>query len=80
MVLEDRAALETVGGASSLERLCSRFGMPDEFFDFSEDPFEEEHNLADERDKEELDEWREELLAWASRVDAGYSSFPIPSP
>ena len=52
---------------------------PEEFYDLSEDPLEQ-HNLADDRDKEELDERREELLAWASRVDAGYSSFPIPPP
>ena len=53
--------------------------QPDELFDLSEDPTEE-HNLASERSKEELDERRNELFAWASRLDAEYGSFPVPPP
>jgi lipoteichoic acid synthase len=61
------------------EKYIYHYGdQPEEFFDLSEDPLEQ-RNLAGERDKAELDERRKELLAWASRVDAGYSSFPVPS-
>ena len=45
--------------------------LPDEFFDLSEDPFEQ-NNLADERDKEELDARRKDLLEWRQRDDAEY--------
>jgi lipoteichoic acid synthase len=45
--------------------------LPDEFFDLSEDPFEQT-NLADERDKEELDARRKDLLEWRQRDDAEY--------
>src|SRR5919202_754048 len=45
--------------------------QPEEVFDLSEDPLEE-HNLADEYSKEELDKRREELLAWRSKVNAQY--------
>jgi hypothetical protein len=55
---------------ASPERLCSRFGMPDEFFDLSEDPFEE-HNLADER-TEGVKERRTDLIAWRATVTALY--------
>ena len=44
---------------------------PDEFFDLSEDPLEK-NNLADER-REEVDERREDLLAWRLRFNALYS-------
>jgi len=46
--------------------------QPDEVFDLSEDPLEK-RNLAGERGQKELDERREELLAWRSRINAGYS-------
>ncbi len=51
--------------------------MPDEFYDLSEDPFEE-HNLADER-SEEVKERRIDLIAWRARVNALYEEtmFPI---
>jgi len=51
--------------------------MPDEFYDLSEDPFEE-HNLADER-SEEVKERRIDLIAWRARVNALYEGtmFPI---
>jgi lipoteichoic acid synthase len=44
---------------------------PDEFFDLSEDPLEQE-NLASERSKEELDKRREDLFRWRASVDAVY--------
>ena len=43
---------------------------PDELFDLSEDPLEQE-NLASER-QEEVERRRSELLAWRSRIDAVY--------
>ena len=43
---------------------------PDELFDLSEDPLEQE-NLANER-QEEVERRRGELLAWRSRIDATY--------
>jgi lipoteichoic acid synthase len=43
---------------------------PDELFDISEDPLEQE-NLAGER-QEEVERRRSELLAWRSRIDAVY--------
>jgi lipoteichoic acid synthase len=43
---------------------------PDELFDLSEDPLEQE-NLANER-QEEVERRRSELLAWRSRIDAIY--------
>ena len=59
------------------EKYIYHYGdQPDELFDLSEDPFEQ-HNLTGERDKKELDERRKELLAWASRLDAEYSSISI---
>ena len=55
---------------ASPERLCSRFDMPDEFFDLSEDPFEE-HNLADEHTGG-VKERRTDLIACGARVTALY--------
>ena len=46
--------------------------QPEEVFNLSEDPLEE-HNLADEYSKADLDTWREDLLAWLSRVNSRYS-------
>jgi lipoteichoic acid synthase len=46
--------------------------QPEEVFDLSKDPLEE-HNLADEYSREDLDKWRQELLDWRSRVNAGYA-------
>jgi hypothetical protein len=45
--------------------------QPEEVFDLSKDPLEE-HNLADEYSKEELDKRRQDLFAWISRIDAQY--------
>ena len=62
------------------EKYIYHYGdQPDELFDLSEDPLEE-RNLAGERSKAELDERRKELLAWASRLDTEYGSFPVPPP
>ena len=44
--------------------------QPDELFDLSEDPLEK-HNLADEGGQE-LEERRNELLAWRASIDALY--------
>ena len=44
--------------------------QPEELFDLSEDPLEK-HNLADDRGKE-VEERRNELLAWRSKIDAFY--------
>jgi lipoteichoic acid synthase len=45
--------------------------QPDELFDLSEDPLEQE-NLASERSKEELDQRRQRLLEWRTKVNAQY--------
>jgi lipoteichoic acid synthase len=47
--------------------------QPEEVFDLSEDPLEE-HNLADEHSKADLDKWREDLVAWLSSVNSYYSA------
>jgi hypothetical protein len=52
------------------EKYIYHYGnQPDEVFDLSEDPVEK-HDLASLYSKEELDERREDLLAWYSRVNA----------
>src|SRR5918998_2014107 len=69
-----------IASLKETEKYIYHYGdQPDELFDLSEDPLEE-HNLVGERSKEELDERRNELLAWASRLDAEYGSFPVPPP
>ena len=45
--------------------------QPEEVYDLSEDPLEE-HNLADEYNKEELDRRREDLFQWSSSVNSKY--------
>ena len=45
--------------------------QPEEVYDLSQDLFEE-HNLADEYSREELEKRREELFAWLSRIEAQY--------
>jgi arylsulfatase A-like enzyme len=47
--------------------------QPEEVFDLSADPLEE-HNLAGEYSKEDLDKRREDLLAWRSSVNTVYES------
>jgi phosphoglycerol transferase MdoB-like AlkP superfamily enzyme len=54
------------------EKYIYHYGnKPDELFDLSRDP-EERENRADELSKEEVDEKRQDLLAWRSSVDATY--------
>ena len=50
--------------------------QPDEVFNLSTDPLET-RNLASVYSKEALDERREELLKWRSRVNAGYGDLLI---
>ena len=45
--------------------------QPDEVFDLSTDPLEKQ-DLAGERGATELDQRRQEILAWRSRINAGY--------
>ena len=45
--------------------------QPEEVFDLSEDPFEE-HNIVDECDEEEMEERRNDVVAWRARVNAVY--------
>jgi hypothetical protein len=54
------------------EKYIYHYGnQPNEVFDLSKDPLEQ-HNLASERDGEELDKRREELFEWRSSVNATY--------
>ena len=54
------------------EKYIHHYGdRPDELFNLSEDPLEE-HNLAGERTRKEMDERRKELLRWRSRIKALY--------
>jgi phosphoglycerol transferase MdoB-like AlkP superfamily enzyme len=54
------------------EKYIYHYGnQPKEVFDLSKDPLER-HNLARERDEEELDKRRQKLLEWRSSVDATY--------
>ncbi len=51
---------------------------PEEVFDLAHDPYEE-RNLADEYDREDLEQRRKDIFAWISRIDAryyGYRSIP----
>jgi len=65
----ENACLASIRGN---EKYIYHYGnQPDEIFDLQEDPLEE-HNLADEYPKEELEEQRDDLLAWHSGVQAEY--------
>jgi lipoteichoic acid synthase len=67
--ITDRKCLASIKGT---EKYIHHYGnQPDEIFDLSEDPMEE-RNLAGERSKEEMDERRENLIAWRAGVNAGY--------
>jgi phosphoglycerol transferase MdoB-like AlkP superfamily enzyme len=46
--------------------------QPEEIFDLSKDPLER-HNIAGEYSREDLDERRQDLLAWRSNVNAMYN-------
>ena len=56
------------------EKYIYHYGdRPEEIFDLQRDS-SEQHNLAGERPKEELDKRRDDLLAWRSSVQAEYPS------
>ena len=42
-------------------------GLPEEFFDLSKNPLEE-NNLVDEHDKKDIEERRNDVVAWRARV------------
>jgi lipoteichoic acid synthase len=65
----DKACSASLKGT---EKYIYHFGnQPDELFDLSEDPLEQ-NNLVSERSREELDERRREILQWRSSVNAAY--------
>ena len=67
--ITNRTCLASIQGS---EKYIYHYGnQPEEFFDLSKDPFEKQ-NLISERSKEEIDERREDLLAWSTGVNAGY--------
>jgi lipoteichoic acid synthase len=45
--------------------------LPEEVFDLSEDPFEE-NNIVNERDEQKIRERRNDIIAWRARVNAIY--------
>jgi lipoteichoic acid synthase len=54
------------------EKYVYHYGnMADEYFDLSKDPYEH-HNIIVQQDDEEIQNLRENLLAWESRVQASY--------
>jgi lipoteichoic acid synthase len=59
------------------EKYIYHFGeRPEEVFDLSKDPLERRY-LASERSKEELDERRQGLFAWRTKVNAQYGEILI---
>jgi hypothetical protein len=67
--ITDRKCLASIRGT---EKYIHHYGdQPDEIFDLSKDPLEQ-RNLAGERSIEEINERRENLIAWRSGVNAGY--------
>jgi arylsulfatase A-like enzyme len=67
----EEACLASIEGT---EKYIHHYGdRPDEIFDLQKDS-SEQHNLAGERPKEELDKRRDDLLAWRSSVQAEYPS------
>jgi lipoteichoic acid synthase len=66
-----------LAGIKGSEKYIYHYGdQPEEVFDLAQDPLEK-RNLAGERDREELDERREELFAWYTRVNAEYGDVLI---
>jgi arylsulfatase A-like enzyme len=64
----DKACSASLKGA---EKYIYHHGnQPDEFFDLSDDPLEQ-NNLADERGRE-VEERRQELVEWRSIINAAY--------
>ncbi len=76
---EDRALMfscishrECMASIKGNEKYIYHYGnQPEEVFDLSEDPLEE-NNLADQYGKEDLDRRRRDIFAWISRIDAEY--------
>jgi lipoteichoic acid synthase len=67
--ITDRKCLASIRGT---EKYIHHYGdQPDEIFDLSKDPLEQ-RNLASERGIEEINERRDNLVAWRSGVNAGY--------
>ena len=67
--ITDRKCLASIRGT---EKYVHHYGnQPDEIFDLSKDPLEQ-RNLAGERAIEEVNERRDDLIAWRSGVNAGY--------
>jgi lipoteichoic acid synthase len=67
--ISERTCLASLKGN---EKYIYHYGnQPDEVFDLSKDPLEQ-HNLASERDEENLYKRREEILKWRSGVDNTY--------
>ena len=67
--ITNRRCMASVGGN---EKYIYHYGdQPDEVFDLSKDPLEK-NNIASEYSQEELDERREELFEWRTRVNAKY--------
>src|SRR5215207_1550303 len=67
--ISERTCLASLKGN---EKYIYHYGnQPKEVFDLSKDPLEK-HNLARERDEEELDKRRQKLLEWRSSVDGNY--------
>ncbi len=70
---------ECVASIKGNEKYIYHYGnQPQEVFDLSKDPLEE-HNLADEYDKEDLDKRREDIFAWISKIDTQYYGYSSPS-
>ena len=67
--ITERKCLASIKG---YDKYIHHYGdQPDEVFDLSKDPLEK-RNLAGERSEAELDQRRQEILAWRSRINAGY--------
>jgi hypothetical protein len=66
------SSLKCLASTKGVEKYIYHYdNQPEEVFNLSEDPLEE-HNLADEYSKADLDKWREDLLAWLSSVNSIY--------
>jgi arylsulfatase A-like enzyme len=67
----EEACLASIRGT---EKYIYHYGdQPEEIVDLSKDPLEE-HNLAGDYSKKEIDERREALIEWRSSVDAEYGT------